>query len=133
MENKDTRWKLRFENYLTTLANFDQIIPADGSTSEFEKYALVQRFEFAFDLSWKVMQDYLKYVGYFDIRGPRPCIMQMAQDGLIDPFVWEELLNARNESGDSFDDSKNQIYFDKIVNDFLPVLREFKDKMVAKQ
>lgn len=79
------------------------------------------------------MQDYLKYVGYFDIRGPRPCIMQMAQDGLIDPFVWEELLNARNESGDSFDDSKNQIYFDKIVNDFLPVLREFKDKMVAKQ
>lgn len=86
--------------------------------SELEKDGLIQRFEFTFDLAWKVMQDYLKFAGYKDIKGPRPCITQMAQDTLIDPFVWEDILVARNELSHIYDEAKSRTFPDKIIFDY---------------
>ncbi len=131
-DNKETRWKLRFENYKDALLTFEEVVPRYSQLSELEKDGLIQRFEFTFDLAWKVMQYYLKHVGYADIKGPRPCITQMAQDNLIDAFLWEELLTARNELSHIYDENKSRAWLDKIVSDFLPVLQEFKLQMEKK-
>lgn len=100
-------WQLRFENYSDALT-LEEIIPQYSALNELEKDGLIQRFEFCFDLAWKVMQDYLKFVGYKDIKGPRPCITQIARDGLLDPFVCEDVLLARNELGNIYDEEKSR-------------------------
>lgn len=66
------------------MKTLQEIIPRYKDLNELEKDGLIQRFEFTFDLAWKVMQDYLKFAGYKDVRGPSACITQMAQDTFID-------------------------------------------------
>ena len=132
MDNTGTRWKLRFENYQAALLTFEAAAARYAQLSELEKDGLIQRFEFTFDLAWKVMQDFLKHVGYRDIKGPRPCLTQMAQDHVVDAFLWEELLTARNELSHIYDEDKSREWLDKIVSDFLPVLQEFRLQMEQK-
>lgn len=132
MDNRAIRWQLRFENYCDALKTLEEIVPKYNILNELEKDGLIQRFEFCFDLAWKVMQDYLKFAGYKDIKGPRICIMQMAQDGLLDPFVWEDLLLARNELSHIYDEAKSRVYLDKIILDYYPAFEGFKVKMSSK-
>ena len=77
MQNNDLRWQQRFENYKDALETIGEVVPRFKELTELEKDGLIQRFEFTFDLAWKVMQDYLRYAGYKDIKGPRPVITQM--------------------------------------------------------
>ena len=132
MGETDIRWKLRFENYTDALHTFEQVVPRYAVLSELEKDGLIQRFEYTFDLAWKVMQDFLKHAGYPDIKGPRACITQMAQDNMVDAFVWEEVLTTRNELSHIYNEDKSRVLLDKIVVDFLPVLQEFKRQMEKK-
>lgn len=132
MENKNSRWQLRLENYRQALKTLEEIVPRYNALNELEKDGLIQRFEFCFDLAWKLMQDYLKYTGYKEIKGPRPCITQMAQDGLLDPFVWEDVLLARNELSHIYNEEKSRVYLDKIIFDYYPALTDLKNKMSSK-
>jgi nucleotidyltransferase substrate binding protein (TIGR01987 family) len=132
MENKDARWEQRFDNYKNALLTVEEVVPRYSELSELEKDGLIQRFEFTFNLAWKVMQDYLKYAGYADIKGPRPCITQMANDGLIGVFVWGDMLTARNELGHIYDEDMSREYLNNIVNDFRTALNEFKMQMGKK-
>lgn len=132
MDANDTRWKQRYAQYKEALLTIEEVVPKYAQLSELEKDGLIQRFEFTFDLAWKVMQDYLKAAGYADIKGPRSCIKQMAQDNLVDGFNWEEMLNARNELSHVYDEAKSRSYLDNIVLGFTPVFKEFRLKMEQK-
>ena len=111
----------------------EEIVPRFSDLNELEKDGLIQRFEFTFDLAWKVMQDYLKDTGYSGIKGPKPVIKQMVKDGLLNPFVWEDILTARNELSHIYNEEKSRSYLDKIIFDYCPALVEFKNTMKAKQ
>lgn len=75
------------------------------------------------------MQDYLKDNGYNDIKGPRAVITQMATNGMIHPFIWDDLLNSRNELSHIYDEGASRTHLDKIVMDYYPALIEFQEKM----
>lgn len=60
------------------------------------KDATIQRFEFTFELGWKLMQAVNRYLG-FESYGPRDSIRTAAKAALITvPDIWLELLEARN-------------------------------------
>ncbi len=124
--------KQRFENYKQALLTIEEVAAAYTQMSELEKDGLVKRFELTFDLAWKVMQDYIKYTGYNDIKGPRASITQMAHDGLVDAFVWEEILNARNELTHIYSEEMSRLYLNDIINNFLPAFREYRLQMEKK-
>jgi hypothetical protein len=42
----------------------------------------------------------------------------MAEDTLIDPFVWEDILVARNELSHIYDEAKSRTFPDKIIFDY---------------
>lgn len=128
MEN-DIRWLQRFENYCEALKRVEEIAINYKNLSEIEKDALIHRFEFTVDLAWKVMQDYLKYAGYTNVKGPRACITQMATDGYIDQFVWEEIISCRNILSHTYDEEKSRILLNQIIFDHIPNLRLFRSKM----
>ncbi|MCD4696340.1 MAG: nucleotidyltransferase substrate binding protein [Bacteroidales bacterium] len=87
---------------------------------------LNQRFEYTFELAWKVMQDYLLFVGYKGLMGPRNVIKQMGQDDLIDPYLWEEMIGTRNELTHQYNEEQSRINLNKIINNHFPVLKQFK-------
>ncbi|MCO5250321.1 MAG: nucleotidyltransferase substrate binding protein [Candidatus Kapabacteria bacterium] len=121
--------QLRFGNYCKALESLNKGATHFDKLNELEKDGLVQRFEYTFDLAWKVMQDYIVELGYNDIKGPRPVMTQMATNGLIDPFIWEEILEARNSLSHIYDETVSRKYLQQIISDFLPEFNSFKSKM----
>lgn len=58
--------------------------------------AAIKRFEFTFELSWKLMQETNEYLGK-PSSGPKPSIRTAAEKEVIDnPEAWLEFLEARN-------------------------------------
>ncbi len=58
--------------------------------------ATIQRFEFCFELAWKLMASVAQYKGV-DVNNPRDAIRTAAKLGLIDdPTQWLKLLEVRN-------------------------------------
>ena len=109
------RCKQRFGNFKNALLTIEEVVPRYYQLSDLEQDGLILRFEFTFDLAWKVMQDYLKSAGYADIKGPRSCIKQMAQNNLLDGFRWEEMLTARNELSHIYDETASRNYLDHVA------------------
>ncbi|RLC35520.1 nucleotidyltransferase [Candidatus Shapirobacteria bacterium] len=67
--------------------------------SEFIRDSVVQRFEFSFELCWKLMKLVLAYLGSENCNSPRECITVSAGVGLIDnPEKWLDYLELRNLS-----------------------------------
>lgn len=126
------RWELRLINYSNALSALKIALKNFNKLNKLEKDGLIQRFEITFDLAWKLMQDYLIIVGYADIKGPRPVITQMGNDQIIDPFLWQELLTARNELSHIYDFEKSRNYISKIESHFFPAFKDFETIMKSK-
>ena len=58
----------------------------------------IQRFEYTFELAWKVLQKVLQHRGVI-ANSPREVFRQAAKENLItDPLVWFDFLEKRNLS-----------------------------------
>ena len=68
--------------------------------NEYIRDGVIQRFEFTFELSWKMMKRYFKVIGREDLpAGPKPIIREAGKEGLIkDVEEWLIFLEKRNIS-----------------------------------
>lgn len=117
MEQKDVRWLQRYESYKKALARLTGITESErraAELSDLEKSGLIQWFELAYELAWKVMQDLLVSKGYAFVKGPNGTLKMAIQDGLIDDQDgWRNMMQARNLSTHTYD----QTEADSIVED----------------
>jgi nucleotidyltransferase substrate binding protein (TIGR01987 family) len=83
------------------------ILPA----TRIHKDAVIQRFEFCFELSWKAVQTFLREEG-LDCKSPRNCFRIAADLEIIsDPVVWLEFLEARNLIAHTYNEKlANRVY-----------------------
>jgi nucleotidyltransferase substrate binding protein (TIGR01987 family) len=102
------------------------------------KDATIQRFEFCFELSWKVIQEYIRDQG-LDCRSPKNCFRIGAELGLIkDPMVWFELLEARNLVAHTYNEKmankvyKQAIKFPDEIDSLLEAMPEEEDEKQTK-
>lgn len=100
------RWRYRFERYGRALAQLIEAVKRleDETLDQLGKEGLVQRFEFTFELAWKVLNDYLRYGGQQVPALPRSVIRAAFASGLIeDGDAWIDALKARNLSSHVYD------------------------------
>lgn len=84
------------------------------------KDATIQRFEFTFELSWKIIQEYVRDQG-FDCNSPKNCIREGAKLEVINnPEDWIEYLKARNLIAHTY----NEKMADKIYRQAVKFPRE---------
>ena len=114
MENKDIRWKQRFQNYEMAFIKLREAVEA-GELNELERNGLIQRFEFTLDLSWKVLKDFLEEKGFSFKPSPKETIRQAQESDYID-YAQELIdgLDIRNElshdySGEKFEKSEVEL------------------------
>jgi len=87
-------------------------------------------FEVTFELSWKLMKDYLEAQG-FQVKSPRETIKQAYQSGLIDNgHVWIDTLTDRNLTVHTYDEELAKKIIEDIVYVYYPELRKFYEKLV---
>ncbi len=104
MTNKDIRWKQRFENFEKSFLQFSKLAKKD-KLNEIEKIALIKLVEINFELSWKLLKDFLSEEGYL-IKSPRDAIKTAFESGILNNGTdWLETLQKRNLSVHTYDDS----------------------------
>ena len=124
---QQTRWKQRFENLdkaiqkLTLTVDRLKITPDD----EVVAMALIQAFEFCFELSWKTLKDYLKYEGVEEAVTPRQVLklafhFEMLDDGAL----WIDMLENRNLLSHTYDEATAQRAKHLILEKYVPAIHE---------
>lgn len=90
--------------------------------------ATIQRFEFTFEMSWKLMKTIIEIEG-LDVASPRNAIRQAATIGLIDdPKAWLEFLENRNLTVHTYKEEISQKVYQS-ARDFLPYVEELLTKI----
>lgn len=92
--------------------------------------AAIQRFEFTYELSWKLMKAYLEYNGNLEATSPRKAIKESFKDGLIrDGEVWLQMLQDRNRTAHTYDEETALKIFKNIKNNYIQSFDQFIKKL----
>lgn len=87
--------------------------------------AVIQRFEFTFELSWKLMKSYLEYEGVEDAQTPRSTIKAAFKYNLIkNGDDWIDMMLDRNKTSHVYDETLALEIYDRIKSHHLALLEE---------
>ncbi len=125
---KDIRWKQRFDNFEKSYKTMAKYIDKPIET-ELERAGMIQLFEMTFELSWKVMKDYLESQGIV-AKTPRDTIKHASQIDLIDDaYTWIDGLVDRNLTAHTYDEKKAKKMVEDIKMKYFPELKKLYQKL----
>ena len=133
MKNKtDIRWEQRFQNYskaFNYLENALNIKKPDVT----QQAGIIQFFEMSFELSWKVMKDYLEEKGFVDVKSPRDAIKKAFEIEIItEGESWLKALVDRNLTSHTYEEKTAKQIEELIRNEYFYLLKDFKTTMENK-
>lgn len=128
-EFKDIRWRQRFTNFEKSYKSLSKYIDIPIET-ELERAGIIQLFEISFELSWKLMKDYLEYQQLI-VKSPREAIKQAYQIELIDDgHIWIDALADRNLTVHTYDEELAKKLVEDISTIYYPQLKKLYEKLV---
>ncbi len=93
------------------------------------KDAVIQRYEYTFELSWKLMKSILHYQG-IELTFPREILRESFAVGWInDALIWDNMLIDRNLTSHVYQEKKADESYHRIVNTYFNELMRFGDKI----
>ena len=123
MENKDIRWKQRFQNFERAFLFFKTTVDKQTYTP-IEVGGLVQAFEFTFELSWKTVKDFLYEQG-LTTSYPREAIKEGFRTQIItDGHTWLHMLEKRNELSHTYNELVAEQAVDIIKKMYYPAIAQ---------
>lgn len=129
MNNKEIRWKQRFQNFKKAFLLLEKYIDI-SEPSEIERAGIIQFFEMTFELSWRLMKDYLEDKGFI-LQSPRDSIKQAMQSGIIDDgHIWINALNDRNLTVHTYDEETAIEFAELISKKYYPAIKTYYDFMI---
>lgn len=123
----DIRWQQRFANFQRAFLLLDEAMTYQLSQlSQLEKEGIIQRFEYTFELAWKVLKDKMEYDGLIlNQLSPKAVIRQAAQARYIDNAeLWLAMISDKNLMRHTYDFSRFESVILAIKQSYLPVLNQ---------
>lgn len=131
-EKKNPRWVQRFENYKKAFARLENLVllSNEKKISEVEQEALIKRFEYTQELSWKVIKDFYESLGEVNIQGSKDAFELAFQRGLVqNGAVLMQTIKSRNESSHTYnEDLANEVHCD-VVEKYYAIFLELKNAL----
>lgn len=121
-----TQKKDDFNNALNRLIEATQ-----EETTEVVIDGVLHRFEFTFELAWKLVKSYLEYLGIVETSGsPRETIQNGFKQGIInDGEEWINMMISRNNLSHIYDEKISREIYNKIKDKYISLLVELKVKL----
>lgn len=124
MNNKDIRWKQRFENFEKAFIQLKDAVSRYESLDDLSKEGLIQRFEYTFELAWKTLKDYLEANGVIS-RFPREVLKNSFQAELLNNGeIWIDMLEKRNLLAHTYNEENFNNALDTILKSYYPEMQE---------
>lgn len=122
--NNEIRWKQRFQNFDKAYQTFCRTLERyeTDTNDEIFQMALVQAFEFTFELAWNTMKDYLENEGYDAVENSKQTIRTAFQAELItDAEKWMDVIQKRNLASHTYNSVILKETVNYIQNEFYPL------------
>ncbi|MBN2618040.1 MAG: nucleotidyltransferase substrate binding protein [Spirochaetales bacterium] len=123
--NEDVRWKQRFSNFKRAFLLLRDALDGDISKlNQLEKEGVIQRFEYTFELAWKVLKDRMEFDGIiFDIISPKSIIRKAYESKYIDNIdIWFNMIGDRNLMSHTYDENKFEKIIMTVQSEYLKIL-----------
>ncbi|OGI00391.1 MAG: hypothetical protein A2Y25_02250 [Candidatus Melainabacteria bacterium GWF2_37_15] len=117
----DIRWKQRFQNFEKAYKKLKKAVDSYKQNPEDDliQMALIQAFEFNFELSWNLVKDFLEYEGII-VKFPRDTIKEGYQANIIvNGEIWIEMIEDRNLTSHTYNEEQAKKIIDKVINTYL--------------
>jgi nucleotidyltransferase substrate binding protein (TIGR01987 family) len=128
------RWVYRFDNFKRAFALLSEAIQMirERKISALEQEGVIQRFEYTWELTWKVLKDYLEYTGIIlETVTPAAVIKAAIAANIIkNGDVWMSALDSRNKMSHTYDFKKFEKIVISIERDYYPELECMRLKML---
>lgn len=112
------RLKDLYNDYKSAFKRLSAALAEDIKKGDIVIDGTIQRFEFTFELSWKLMKGVLAQSG-IQAGTPRDAIKESYQAGMIeDGEGWIKMLESRNQTSHIYNKSKAREIYRKIKNDY---------------
>ena len=121
--------RLKKEDYHHAFVRLQAALRKDVDMDDMYLDATIQRFEFCFELAWKLMKAVLQYDG-IEANSPRSCIRESWKQGLIpDAQGWLEMMEKRNLSLHTYDESAAREIYREVKGQYVVLLEAFDQLM----
>ena len=129
---KSNKWIERLDIFSRALDKLSNVVTLSRqhTLNEYERDSLIKRFEFTYEMAWKLMMSYEKWSGISQILGSRDVIRHAAAQGLIDNGeAWLDMIDARNQTSHTYDEDMATDLADFIIHTHYPLFIELRKKM----
>ncbi len=127
MINDDNNKRLKeiFEDFKNALERMNEGLKENIDDNSMAIDGTTQRFEFTFELAWKLARAILSYNG-IAATNPRMVIKEAFSTGLFkDGAGWIEMLGDRNKTSHIYDEYMAREIYSKIKNNHYKLLEDF--------
>ena len=112
------RIKEVYEDFKNALERLKEALSEDPLKNSIIIDGTIQRFEFTFELSWKLVKFVLNYNGVV-VDSPRPVIKEAFKTNLIqDGQGWIDMLEDRNKTSHIYDEKQAMTIYNKIKENY---------------
>ncbi len=126
---EEIRVRQRFQNYHRAFEFLKKTVSL-SSRNDIERAALIQAFEVAFELAWKVLKDELASQGQV-VPSPRDVIKQAFQNGAIsNGDIWLRALQDRNLTAHTYDEKTSKQIEARIADQYFPLLEALHERFL---
>lgn len=122
----------KYEDYKKALIKLEEALTRDIEKDDIYLDGTIQRFEFVYELSWKLMKNYLEFNGV-EVNSPREAFRESFKVGIIaDAGQWIKMLENRNRTSHTYDESTAREIYDSIKKEYINLFNEFSSKISKK-
>lgn len=121
--------KIDFEPLEKAIFTLDEAL-SKKNMNDLERDGAIQRFEYTFELSWKLIRKTLIALGRANVSSsPKPIFRDALEEGFVEDIkVWFKFLEARNLSAHIYDQDEADRVF-KAAKEFLPQVKRVLEKL----
>lgn len=111
--------------YQNVLKKLQEALLKKIETDDLYLDGTIQRFEFTYELAWKLMKAYLKHLG-IEVNNPRAAIREsIKQEIITDSSDWLEMIEKRNDTAHTYHKEIALSVYAAIKATFIPLLINF--------
>ena len=126
------QWVERLSVFSQALAKLTDVIELSKhhTLNDYERDSLVKRFEFTYEMAWKLMMSYEKDCGVSQIVGSRDVVRHATTLSLVDNGeAWLDMIDARNQTSHLYDEEAVADVIDDIIHTYYQLFIELQHQM----
>lgn len=128
----EERFAERRDEVANAVARLNEAVALPAS--DIVRDAVLQRFEFSFELVWKTLKLFLERQGH-ECGGPRPTIKKAFSEGIIptaeEADIWLQMLEERNLTSHAYDEAVALGIYHNVARSYAPLLTEMSARIRA--